>query len=279
MPKWLHLLFLPHPDNNHRAGLLQPGTLALLIAVYLLNQSFIKSLSVVRPGILGYSSEITAQKVLDLTNSERQKINLTPLVYNQLLEQSAIAKAKDMFASNYWAHNSPGGKVPWDFFNGVGYEFSVAGENLARDFQDTDTMMRAWMNSPTHRSNIIHQKYQEIGIGVVNGILNGVKTTLVVQHFGTPLVPLAPQEASTGNVLSAAPVTDLAPQVHPLVNPLLLTQLVGGVLFGLILVVLVIDAWHTVKKGHHRLTGSTLGHMGFLLIIFLLLILTRQGTI
>lgn len=43
------------------------------------------------------------------------------------------------------------------------------------------------MNSPTHKENIINPKYKEIGIGVVNGTLGGIKTTLVVQHFGTPL--------------------------------------------------------------------------------------------
>lgn len=280
MIRWLRLLFLPHPHNNHRAGLLQPGTLALLIAVYLLNQSVLNSISQIKPGVLGFSSEITAQKVFDLTNAERQKQQLPPLRYNSLLEKSAIAKAKDMFANGYWAHNSPQGLVPWDFFDGVGYQFSVAGENLARDFQATETMMRAWMNSPSHRSNIIHSRYQEIGVGVVNGILNGVKTTLVVQHFATPSVPLAQNnQYDTGTVLSAAPVTDLAPQVNPIINPIILTQVVGSLLFGLILIVLLLDAWHTVKNGHQRLTGSTLGHMGFLIIILALLLFTRQGMV
>jgi len=180
-------LFIPHEHNNHRANLLKPAFLGLFIALYVLNQSLIKTLSIVRPGILGYSSEITAQKVLDQTNQVRQKAGLTLLSYNSTLSKSASAKAADMFANNYWAHNSPSGKSPWDFFKQNGYEYSVAGENLAKDFYDTDTMMKAWMNSPTHKANIVNSKYQEIGIGVVNGVLNGVKTTLVVQHFGTPV--------------------------------------------------------------------------------------------
>jgi hypothetical protein len=58
---------------------------------------------------------------------------------------------------------------------------------VAKDFYDTQGRMDAWIGSPTHNANLVSDKYQEIGIGVVNGTLNGYKTTLVVQHFGTPL--------------------------------------------------------------------------------------------
>jgi uncharacterized protein YkwD len=180
-------LFYPGEFNNHRASLIQTPFIGLFIALYLLNQSFIKSFTLLRPGVLGYSSEITVQKVYDLTNYQRQLAGLSPLHFNPVLAQSAVSKAQDMFTHNYWSHNSPQGKTPWDFFKAVGYQYSVAGENLAKDFYDTDSMMKAWINSPTHRANIINTQYQEIGIGVVNGVLNGVKTTLVVQHFGTPL--------------------------------------------------------------------------------------------
>jgi hypothetical protein len=61
----------------------------------------------------------------------------------------------------------------------------VAVENLARDFDSTDAMLSAWMTSPTHRENIVHSKYKDIGVAVVNGTLDGVETTLVVQMFGT----------------------------------------------------------------------------------------------
>jgi len=283
MRQWLHLLLLPHPDNNHRARLLQPGSIALFIAIYLLNQSFLKSLSIVRPGVLGYSSEITAQKVVDLTNAERGASGLPPLTYNTVLEKSATAKAKDMFQNNYWAHNSPQGKIPWDFFDAAGYKFSVAGENLARDFLDTDSMMRAWMKSPTHRANIVHKKYQEIGVGVVNGILNGVKTTLVVQHFGTPVYVANDTPSSDTRILASVPasteITDLAPQVKLSINPIIFTQVIGSLLFIFILGLLLADAYVTVRHQHHRLTSSSLGHIGFLFIILLLLIFSRQGVI
>lgn len=139
------------------------------------------------PRVLGYSSDITVDKVLTQTNQLRGQGSLGALQYSDRLSQAAIAKGQDMFANQYWAHTSPTGREPWDFIRAVGYGYRVAGENLARDFDTTDTMMQAWMASPTHRENIMHPRYQEIGIAVIDGTLNGVETTLVVQMFGLPI--------------------------------------------------------------------------------------------
>ncbi|MFZ2153450.1 MAG: CAP domain-containing protein [Microgenomates group bacterium] len=278
MFKFLKLYFLPHPDNNHKAYLIQPGFIGVLIAVYLLNQSFIKSFTILRPGVLGYSSEITVQKVIDQTNLLRKEAGLPRLVYNPILSQSAASKAADMFAANYWAHNSPSGRTPWDFFKAAGYKYSLAGENLAKDFYDTDSMMKAWMNSPTHRDNIVNSKYKEIGIGVVNGVLGGVKTTLVVQHFGTPQSGVV-YSATTQEPEIVSPVNDVAPSSRPLVSPLAISQIVGLLMFGLIIITLIIDIYHSLQFKHHRLSGSSLSHAGFLLVILMLLIFTRQGSI
>lgn len=292
---WKHW-FLPLEKNNHRSALLRTNTLLILIAFYLFNHSLIKFISVIKPGILGYSSEITVQKVIDQTNKKRQELGLVPLKYNSLLSESATKKAQDMFTNNYWAHTSPNGTTPWDFFKSVGYKYSAAGENLARDFYDTDSLIKAWMNSPTHRDNIVNSKYQEIGIGVVNGVLSGVKTTLVVQHFGTPLVAVLPetQKASPENnlnkqeevitptepeIISLPQTPEVLSQEKRLINPLTLNKIISLILFGLIIVVLFIDGFVTLKNNHLRLTGSNIGHIGFLLVILLLIITSQQGAI
>jgi uncharacterized protein YkwD len=284
----ISLLIIPQEKNNHRALLLQPGFLGIFIALYLLNQSFIKSITIAKPGVLGYSSEITAQKVIDQTNIVRARSGLPALRYNPILAKSAVAKAQDMFKNNYWAHNSPSGKNPWSFFKESGYQYSVAGENLAKDFYDTDSMMKAWMKSPTHRANIVHSKYKEIGIGVVNGILGGVKTTLVVQHFGTPLKAVVdepkvpdplPQEIVVENVAGVEVITPIEVSSPNPINPLLISKIIGGVMFVVIIGVLFIDGIITLKNGTQRMTGSSAGHIGFLAIIFLLMLFSRQGTI
>lgn len=181
---WFH----PRFSNNHRPRLLQPEGLAVLclIAVFAVGLIQVLERFPIQSGrVLGYSSEISIDKVISLTNQERQRQGLPTLTYSQQLSVAAAAKADDMFKHQYWAHYSPTGKAPWDFMKAVDYRYSVAGENLARDFQANDDLMFAWMNSPTHRDNIVNPKYQEIGVAVANGKLNGVETTLVVQMFGT----------------------------------------------------------------------------------------------
>lgn len=289
---WTHY-FIPQERNNYRASILKPNFLLLLLVAYLLNQSAIKTLTIAKPGVLGYSSEITAQKVFDQTNIQRQKDGLSPLIYNETLSKSAKAKAQDMFANDYWSHNSPQGKTPWTFFDNVGYKYSVAGENLAKDFYDTDSLMKAWMASPTHKANIVHTRYQEIGIAVINGTIGGVKTTLVVQHFGTPLVAsVAPKNT---NLKPSSDVVEPSTEVinlpdletsnilsktnQPLINPLTLSKIFGSVIFIILAVVLFIDGFVTVKKDVHRFTGSNIGHIGFLVLIFLLMLYNQQGSI
>jgi hypothetical protein len=209
--------FLPHYTNNHRPKLLQPIGLAVVIAVFLLTQSSLRLflLAPRLPGgfVLGYASSISPEQVVELTNMERSKLGLPPLSGNAQLSQAALAKANHMFANDYWAHVAPDGTTPWSFIKAAGYAYSVAGENLARDFNDTPSMVQAWMNSETHKTNIVHQKYSQIGVAVVNGKLQGVETTLVVQLFGVPTGAVA--RTTTEAAISTAPIP--VPDPEPVV--------------------------------------------------------------
>lgn len=281
MAKLLSVLFIPQRKNNYKALLAQPGFLAIFLCLYLLNQSIIRSISIAHPGILGFSSEITISKVFDQTNQQRIQTGLEPLSYNDTLSKSAQAKAEHMFALNYWAHNAPDGTTPWDFFKQVDYQYQIAGENLAKDFYDTSSMLSAWMKSPTHRDNIVNSKYKEIGIGVVNGTLSGIKTTLVVQHFGTPIdgVIQSPVSLPPELQIQGEQVETLAYRSQPKINPLTLSKFIGGAIFALMVVVLFIDGLVTLKHGNNRLSGSATGQVGFLLIILVLLFFTKQGAV
>ena len=124
--------------------------------------------------------------MFELTNAERAKYNIGALSYNQKLQDAAYKKAQNMFNGNYWAHYGPGGETPWDFIISSGYSYEFAGENLAKNFLSSQNVTDAWMNSETHKENILRKDFTEIGFAVVNGVLNGEQTTLVVQMFGKP---------------------------------------------------------------------------------------------
>jgi len=198
----LRHLFHPQRSNNHRPRVLHPEVLLFFVgltAFFSLALISLPRTNKAMGAVLGYSSSITVSDVVTETNSERAKVGLPPLIVNKQLSEGAQSKGMHMFSNQYWAHTAPDGTQPWAFFKQSKYVYSVAGENLARDFSNTSDLVDAWMSSPTHRANIMNQKYKEVGIAVIDGQLNGVETTLVVQFFGTPLA-VVPQVADATNV-------------------------------------------------------------------------------
>lgn len=135
--------------------------------------------------------------LVDLANADRASQQIPALQVNPLLVAAAQAKANDMAAKGYFAHTSPDGVEPWHWFEEAGYTFEHAGENLAVDFSDSSDVERAWMNSPTHRENILDGKFTEIGIATAQGIYKGRLTTFVVQEFGSPAVRRSAVTAQT----------------------------------------------------------------------------------
>jgi len=161
-------------------------------------------------GILGYASNISANDVVSQINQQRQNSGASALTTNSTLNQAAFAKAQNMLAQQYWAHVAPDGTQPWFFFKQAGYSYSIAGENLARDFSDTSDMVSAWMQSPTHKENIMNARYRETGVAVVNGTLLGTETTLVVQLFGSAPTN-TPKISDTAKTVKASPAPSNRP--------------------------------------------------------------------
>jgi len=129
---------------------------------------------------------LNKQHIYELINAERANAGLAPLATNTLLENSACAKAQHMIDNNYWGHVAPDGTQPWYFFDQAGYAYSRAGENLAYGHNTEESVISVWMNSPTHKENILGD-YQEDGLCVLNNITyqGYVGTNLIVHHFGT----------------------------------------------------------------------------------------------
>jgi hypothetical protein len=133
------------------------------------------------------AGEITAESVLGLVNQSRMLYGLKTLNENRLLMIAASDKMNDMFSHDYFAHTSPSGVTPWSWIEKNGYDYKYAGENLAIDFKSVEKEHNAWMNSTSHRKNILNPNYQEIGIAVGRGKIDGHDTILTVQMFGTQI--------------------------------------------------------------------------------------------
>jgi uncharacterized protein YkwD len=123
------------------------------------------------------------QKILDLTNKEREKANLPPLKPNPMLFEAARAHSANMARKGEMTHELDG-KNPAQRVQATGYEYSWVGENIASGVNwSLDSVVQGWMNSKPHRDNILNDKFEEIGLGVARGDNGQVYFT---QVFGKP---------------------------------------------------------------------------------------------
>ncbi|MGA2910239.1 MAG: CAP domain-containing protein [Candidatus Microgenomates bacterium] len=283
----LRHLFIPHESNNQKAKILHSSSLVLIAVGLIAFQIILGFTHETFPQVLGYAANISPSEVVRLTNVQRQSNGLTALTEDPTLDAAALAKGNDMLAKGYWAHFAPDGTSPWSFFLKFGYEYKYAGENLARDFPDAASAVTAWMNSPSHRENILNPNYQDIGIGVVEGNLAGVDTTIIVQFFGTPLsgslsVPVAKAKeiAATSVQPTPAPVIVATPiPTQSYVSPFVSTKNISLLVTGILILVLSIDLIVVRRKRIVRIGGRTLAHLAFFGMILAVILILKAGQI
>lgn len=288
---------LPHPEKPRRAKLLSPLSL-LTYSLFVLTLFFsTRTLALHLPGILGFASDIKIEDLVNLVNQKRSENGASAVRLDTTLCEVAQKKADDMFAKGYWAHLAPDGTQPWSFFAQVGYDYIYAGENLAKDFQTSSSVVEAWMNSSSHRQNLVSPKYDEMGIAVVNGTLNGYETTLVVQEFGRRKSPqnlaaISPQAQAATTPEMPPPASTPAPQptpppevkietkptnlpvqrviTIPTINVFTASKMISLLLAGFLAGLFFLDfAFVTARGSRPRLSGHTLAHLGLLVLSML----------
>lgn len=310
-------LFLPHHTNNHRPKLLHIDALTIYVIFFGLVYYSLNFIGSSHPEVLGYATDIYVNQLLQDTNIQRQQAGLSPLQLNTQLSSAAYAKAQNMFALNYWAHNSPDGKTPWDFISNAGYKYSVAGENLAKNFSTSQAVVDAWMASPSHRENVLKAAYKEVGFAVVNGKLNNEETTLVVQMFGSSNAlsqvqnkPIVPQVAAVSTLESTPPVVEkivtntknISNQQHsepiivekttlsqslpnagisvkPMVNIPTVTRYMSLIFIVIVMLILVVDAYLISKRKIVRITGHNIAHILFLSALLIAVLIATRGSV
>lgn len=283
--------FLPHKDTHKKANLLSWEGLVIYILLFILLQVGFSIISYTNPGVLGINSNIDYKKIIELTNQEREKMGLPPVLENEALNKAAKLKAQNMFEENYWAHFAPSGKSPWDFMLGSGYKFTFAGENLAKNFYNSDDVVVAWMNSKTHRDNLLNSNYKDIGIAVEEGVLNGQQTTLIVQEFGTtenlvskPTVDVQGQQITVPKrdldeqvLLVASKQTKLNSRI--LIDPFQFSKYAGLSVVSLITALLVLDLIVLYRRKVFRISSHHVAHMALLSVAAGSLIMAGPGAV
>jgi len=103
--------------------------------------------------------------IFNLINNARVKAGISKLTTDDNVFKVARLKAQDMVKGSYFSHTSPTYGGPFQMLKTYGISYKVAGENIAGN-PSLEAAVNAWLNSETHKQNILSNSYNYIGIGV-----------------------------------------------------------------------------------------------------------------
>jgi uncharacterized protein YkwD len=119
-----------------------------------------------------------SNEILEAINQARIENNLPVLINSSILENTASQKIDDIERDQNFNHADWNKKIKDKL-----PAFKFIGENLARNQKDLKTLIKAWLESPLHRQNILDKEFKKSGIAVRKINLDGAEQLIVVQHF------------------------------------------------------------------------------------------------
>lgn len=154
------------------ATLLLLGTTVLGSSTYIYAQSIPESPNSILASNLRTGTTVNSQaqfenRVLELVNIERKKVGLKALQMDENVRNVARLKSEDMRKKNYFDHISPTYGSPFEMLKTYSISYKSAGENIAKGQTSPEAVVKAWMNSPGHRANILSKNFTHMGVGYV----------------------------------------------------------------------------------------------------------------
>ncbi len=101
-----------------------------------------------------------------LINTWRQENKLSPLKTDIHLEQSAQEKIGIMQAAGKFDHVDNNNNPNWEIIQKAGYNYELAGENLAFNAASAWQTFDGWRESASHSAQLLNAKYQDMGLAL-----------------------------------------------------------------------------------------------------------------
>ena len=122
------------------------------------------------------------KRMLDLHNERRRSQELRRLCVHPALQRAAREHSQDMIRRDYFRHGDVGKRLKRH-----GYNWSTCGENILSDpgSPSPGPSFDEWMDSQSHRDNILSRRFKEVGIGLATGTHNGERKTMWTADFGS----------------------------------------------------------------------------------------------
>ena len=149
----------------------------ILFAIFLLIVSQLHS-SCQKSDQVEYNDESSVDKelVLQLINvyrtsgcncgSEGYFAPAAPVKWNNVLEKAAKEHCTDMYSNNFFSHIGSDGSRMSDRIKKLGYDWITCAENIGSGYKNEEQVIKGWINSPGHCSNIMNPNFKEIGVAM-----------------------------------------------------------------------------------------------------------------
>ena len=112
-------------------------------------------------------------EIVTLVNQAREKEGLQPLVLDPQLRKGAQVRAEECV--KVFSHTRPNGTSYKTAISEAGVVSNYTGENVACGHSSAQQVVKAWLNSPGHRDNILNSNFTKIGVGLEKNVGNGYK--------------------------------------------------------------------------------------------------------
>lgn len=110
-----------------------------------------------------------AQEIANGVNANRRANGQAALRFNRDLGEAAMSHACDMSRNGFFGHNGSNGSTVQRRVQNAGYQGCLVAENLAWGYPSSQQIINGWMNSPGHRTNMLHPRVAEFGVGITQG--------------------------------------------------------------------------------------------------------------
>jgi hypothetical protein len=149
---------------------------------------------------------------LQLINETRAKAGAKPLTFDGELLDSSDAHSAWMDRTDTFSHTGVNGSSAGARMSSAGYGWQAWGENIAYSSgplneATVEKLHSMLVNSPGHYANIVNGRFEEVGIGLKAGTINGHNVVFVTENFGTPNAA----ERAEPNDVGSTPTTPTIP--------------------------------------------------------------------
>lgn len=134
--------------------------------------------------------KLDPQQYLNLLNQKREEANLKPLKYNPKLEKSAQLRAQNIIKFDDFSFEATkSGYTAKKAMDDANYSNIISGEVPLNGYYDAQELLDNYFEFASSKKFMLNKDYQDIGIAIVDGLINGCPTQVIVQHLGGYIPP------------------------------------------------------------------------------------------